>query len=115
MGDALQLVMDGSSLSGALFDGVSVHLDDKAVTWYRLDSAEATLRLDIPEGAHRVLFTYEKQTSEVSQIGIYNFRTAALGGSGGGGGDSGGSIGVWLLLVISLLGLRRFVVVTSSK
>ena len=111
----LQLVMDGSSLSGALFDGVSVHLDDKAITWYRLDSAETALRLDIPEGAHRVLFTYEKQTSEVSQIGIYNFRTAALGCSGGGGGDSGGSIGVWLLLVISLLGLRRFVVVTRSK
>ena len=109
----LQLVMDGSSLYGGLFDGVMVQRDDVPLRWYRLDNAETTLRVDVPEGAHRILFSYEKRSPESSQVGIYNFRTTALGGSGGGGGGSGGSLGFGLLMLAGALGWRRYQRVTG--
>ena len=109
----IKLTMDGRSFfSEALFDGVLIHLDDEAQRWYRMDEQETTMSVSIPEGSHRVLFTYEKEDSESSSVGIFNFRTAALGGSGGGG-SSGGSVGIWLLgalLVLARLRLRPGVI-----
>lgn len=103
----LQLRMDGSSLNtSALFDGVLIHRDDEALRWYRLDAEDTTMSVSIPEGAHRVLFTYEKESNEDSRIGVYNFRTSELESSGGDD-DSGGSMNLWLLLSVLVLGRLR--------
>ncbi|MDX1692556.1 MAG: trypsin-like serine protease [Ketobacteraceae bacterium] len=105
----LELLAEGISLETLLFDGVLVHLDNSPLRWYRLDDQETTLRVTIPEGAHRVLFTYEKANAEESRIGIYNFRTAALSisGSNESDNDSGGSSGLWLLVAVGLLTAAR--------
>ena len=103
----LQLLVDGASLTSALFDGVMVHLNNVPYRWYRMDGKETTMDVAIPEGSHRVLFAYEKTDAEGSEIGLYNIRTTELSDDSDDD-DSGGSLSIWVLLGAVLLAGRRW-------
>lgn len=99
----LNLNMGGRSFTSAIFDGVLVNTDNATKRWYRLDGGESGITVNIPSGTHRVAFIYDKQSSEGSYVGLFNFRTSGYSSSNDDDDDdggSGGSLGISLLLLL---------------